>query len=261
MIERDPPAYLLGTIHALDPRLLALPPQVEEAFSRSSSVWTEVPLDRDSVAHRRGRAELPAGETIAEVLPPDLLRGVERAWARRGLSKVPERDARLQPWALAYLLPRLGSPPELLDLDTTLWTRAAAAGKRVRGLETVEEQVEALEAIDGEELLRQRLALDEASAREGRSMHEPLIASYLAGNLDALEAQDRGRTAPRGYRQKVVVERSQRMAARIDEALEAEDEQQRAQLFAVGVGHLPGPSGILVLLSREGHVIRRVGAR
>ena len=60
-VEGPTPLYLFGTIHVPDDRVLTLPPSVVKAFTDSSAVYTEIPMDTATQMGVMGKVMLPDG--------------------------------------------------------------------------------------------------------------------------------------------------------------------------------------------------------
>jgi hypothetical protein len=111
-----------------------------------------------------------------------------------------------------------------LDLDAS--RIAAELGKPVRHLETIEEQIAALDAIPLERIVR-FLALEDWT-----EYCERYVERYLAGDLDGLFAAAQ---AFPSYCEPVLGRRDPRLVARMRDALE-----QGGAVVVVGVAHCPG---------------------
>ncbi|GIW70900.1 MAG: hypothetical protein KatS3mg102_0442 [Planctomycetota bacterium] len=266
-IEGETPSYLFGTIHLPDDRVRALPPAVEQAFAAAQAVYTEIPLDAASQIEAARMMALPGTQTLQGVLPPELYERTVRYIEARGLPALP--FMRLKVWAMSTQVSLLEVLPQLLlerPLDAELAHRAAAAGKAVRALETVQEQVGAFEALTLDEQIRMHRITMEALDKEpeaARAYLEELVALYLQGEPEAVRgALYRYLQADRELAAKaervLLAERDRRMAERIAEWLGREP--GRVHLFAVGAAHLGGQDGIVARLRARGLVLERLGA-
>lgn len=266
-LDREPPAWLLGTIHLADPRVLALPDAAESAFTEADAVYTEIPLDVATQAHAATGALLPPGQDLESVLGPELIGRIDGylGGIAPGLSIGPLKQ--LKVWALALSLQlfetRLKQPGTPLDIS--LYRRAETAGKAVGGLETAAEQIA---MFDGLSLQEQRAMLVGTldyleSARADRTdMVEELVAAYLSGDLEQLAARMNEYLDTRPGQSEMlfdrfIASRNRLMAKRIDELVKSQP--GTAFLFAVGAGHLWGDSGLPALLRDMGHTVARTG--
>src|SRR4051794_8147904 len=73
VVEGDPRIYLFGTLHVPDARVVAFPAAVRAAIAASDCVLTEVPGGASGGPGARAAMLLPAGKTLSDVLPKDLV--------------------------------------------------------------------------------------------------------------------------------------------------------------------------------------------
>lgn len=251
--ERGGACWLFGTIHSEDPRVLDLPEPVQRAFEGAEVVVLEVVPDAQVILESMVTMVYTDGRGLESVLGPDLYREAVAAVAEIGMPEAAIRD--FKPWALVTLLSvPPGATGEFLDLR--LFRLAVDAGKAVRGLETIDEQLavfEDLSEADQVSLLRETLAVrDQLPA-----VFERLLSAYLARDLGGLQAlseeylQGGDPELAERFRTAAVDTRNARMAERIAPMIAAGN-----CFVAVGALHLPGEGGILDRLADEGFGIR-----
>jgi uncharacterized protein YbaP (TraB family) len=273
-------AYLFGTLHLPDKRVLALPPSVEHAFGESDVVVTEVELT-PAVEQAVQRAQLlPDGQKLGALVPEEVLRRVHARLVAAGLPSGVFDTAR--PWAVASSLPLLPILREMLlrdPLDKALFKRALKEKKVVRGLETVEEQLGVFSDLSEAEqalMLVESLDLMDQYERDGLDPIETLVAAWLSGDegrlLELLEegfGNDPELSAK--LERRLLWERNVRMAERIHAAITAEP--AKVHFFAMGALHLPDPKlpaeasaeeraakrGLVTLLAQHGYTVERAG--
>jgi uncharacterized protein YbaP (TraB family) len=260
-------AYLFGTIHLGDPRLRILPPAVNAAFERSEVIYTEIPFDPPSLSEAYRATQAPPGEGLSGRLPEDLLREVEAALVAIDSSLEVGAFADRRVWALALELITLEARlrhPFLNALDYQLYQRALWENRKVRALETVEEQMAVFGGLTPEEeedMLRDTLAHLRKTRESGVDATEDLITLYLSGDAGALAEQLNrwlGEPAADGgdFREALLTRRDRVLAERIMAHLTHEPE--RVHFFALGVAHLILDEGILSELEAAGWEVSRV---
>jgi uncharacterized protein YbaP (TraB family) len=267
-IEQDPPSYLYGTIHLPDPRVLALPNAVTEAFESSDVLYLEVPMDADAQQRAAASFLLPEGKSLRAILPEELYKRADTYCLSKGFP-LGMLD-RISVMGLVAQLQFLDYTDELLaghlPLDLKLKTMADEDQMPVRSLETIDEQIGAFAAFtDGEQLsiLTQTLDQIDECAAKGTSPTEDLVKAYLSGKESELlrlaeEYLDENDPATQKFMTNLVVDRNRRMAERIDDTLGQEPET--SFFFAVGTLHYPDESGILSELTERGYTITRLEA-
>lgn len=248
-------SHLFGTIHSEDPRVTELPEPVAQAFSGAETVMLEMELTPTVQQQMAQAIMLPPAQQLSDFLPQELFRASVSAMAERGY---PEQiTARLRPWAVLLTL-SMPQPETGEFLDKVLHDRAAAEGKTVIGLESLEEQLAIFRDLS---LADQRLMLEQALKDHPRlpEMLEAMTSAWLQRDLGRLMAlyQESMEALPPSLQQRVgqrlLQERNQRMAQRALEPL-----QQGGAFIAVGALHLPGEEGLVALLREQGMTLTPV---
>lgn len=151
---------------------------------------------------------------------------------------------------MGMLAQRVLAEDHQVSLDEHLWSVARSAGVPVRGLESVEEQLATLTAIEPLPVCRQlrRLATSPTSLRRQTAA---VLRSYMKGDIHGLYQMTRA--SLRELRKPILVARNRRMVRRIIGL-----DPTRAHFIAVGAAHLGGARGIIAVLRRLGWRIRPV---
>jgi uncharacterized protein YbaP (TraB family) len=136
--------------------------------------------------------------------------------------------------------------------DLTFAQLAGQQGKPVLGLETLEEQMAAVDKIPLEEQLK---GLVEMARRPDEAQKEivALLGAYKAQDLPLLmklvkDSKFNGETET--FDQELLDKRNRNWVPIIEKAA-----REKATFFAFGAGHLGGPNGVLSLLRQKGYTI------
>lgn len=245
--------WVFGTIHSEDPRVIDLPTPVQEAFESADAVVLEVVPDAQAILQSMVRMVYTDGRSLESVVGPKLYREAVEAAGDIGMPEAAIKD--FKPWALVTLLSvPPGSTGEFLDLR--LYREAAEAGKRVEGLETIDEQLavfEGLSEADQVTLLRETLAV----RGELPAVFERLLVAYVERDLLRLQGlseqylQGSDPALAERFRSAALDVRNARMAERMAPIL-----NEGGCFIAVGALHLPGDDGLLERLERGGFGVR-----
>jgi uncharacterized protein YbaP (TraB family) len=249
------PSYLLGTIHSDDARITTLPVTITNIFQQADSFSGEIDMDLPNLMQASQATLLPEGESLQQLLDSTLYQQTVQLLAAYGMPELVVQ--RMKPWAAAATL-SLPRPQTGLFLDMLLYTQAAAQGKRVYGLETVSEQVGAMESMPRD---LQIIMLRDAVAQHDQldQIIEALINAYLQRDLNALESisdkamQQGDARVAQLFTSQVVVNRNRRMLERMQPRLD-----EGNAFIAVGALHLPGKDGLLTLLRNKGYRVSPV---
>ncbi|HSD61481.1 MAG TPA: TraB/GumN family protein [Burkholderiales bacterium] len=245
------PSYLFGTLHSDDERVVKLSPKARRAFDRAGVVAMEA-LGEETATRRYRAAMVGREPQLPALLGEDYAR-VEALLRESGVPR--EIVPRIKPWAALIILlqPRDATG---LTLDNLLLFEAGKRGKPIVHLESVEEQIEALDGMAPE---TQVILLRDAQARfeEIQAAVYPTLSAYAAGDLAAqfrINAETMGAgAAQEAFLQRLLYARSERFAERLAPLL-----KQGGVFAAFGALHLYGPRGVPALLERRGFRVTRV---
>ena len=245
---------LLGSIHFLRAEDYPLPAAIGDAYREADILVTEIDLDDlDPLAAQASLQSLavdPRGRDLARLLGP-----ADYARVRAGVQSLaidPAALAAYEPWYAALQvtqlrLQQLGFDPGY-GVEARMLMLAAADGKEVHGLETLEDQLGALDSLPApaqrEFLL---ITIEEAAAIE-QGIDETLLA-WRRGDTQTLERELlAGLDAQPELRQRILVDRNRRWV----EQLQRMAGDGTRYLVVVGALHLVGPDSVLDMLERRG---------
>jgi uncharacterized protein YbaP (TraB family) len=263
------PSYLLGTMHVSDPRVLKMPAGADQARAEAKTIVIEsdeILDEKKATAALLTRPELTMftdGGSIEKLLPTDDVVLLEEGLKKRGIPLA--AVSRMKPWMLMAFL---ALPPcELARkaenaafLDKKIATDALAAGKQVKGLETLAEQLTTMAAIPMDLHLKSLVETIKLGSRM-EDVFETMTELYVSGEI-GLTMPLLKAVAPDGtddesgygeFEELVVTKRNQLMAERVDPIL-----AEGGAFVAVGALHLPGQEGLVELLRGYGYQVTRI---
>jgi len=253
--EAVAPCYLFGTIHSEDPRVLALPPEVQLAFDQADVFAMEAIPDAEAIIHSMITMVYTDGRTLEGVIGPGLYGQALEALSDLDLPEAAVKD--FKPWAVVTLL----SVPRAVTgdfLDMQLYKAADAGGKTVIGLESIEEQLAVFDGLDESDqiaLLRETLEARDILPQFFERLLTLYVERDLAGLLHLSDEYLRGgnpQLAER-FKEAALDVRNVRMARRMAPYL-----RTGGCFIAVGALHLPGTGGVLERLHGNGFHVRAV---
>ncbi len=252
------PSYLYGTVHVDDARATAFGPSVRSALAKSRVFVPELLPDADSAQAFAAATRAEPGQTLADLAgSDDFERIADRLHTRYSVLRA--TTARLKPWA-AYVYLSQPARPMGEIVDAALIRLAQQQGLPVQPLETVEQQIAAMDAVP----VASQLALLAALARDhdaAMAEVDQLVELYLAQDLAGLRRLEESATRddPRlqqpmsDFIEQILDHRNERMLTTLRPQLEA-----GGAFTAVGALHLTGEQGLLARLVRAGWRVRRV---
>ncbi|HSD16298.1 MAG TPA: TraB/GumN family protein [Thermomonas sp.] len=261
--DADNDVYLLGSFHLLKPDDYPMPADIDRAFDDAESLLFEVdPREMtapETVATMQKYMAYDDGQSLSKVLPKATLDRLGTLVSASGSSvQALEQN---EPWAVSLGLvigvsQAMGFKADL-GLDRHLMERAAKAGKPASGLETVEDQMQAMDAVPHAEQVQglDEFLLDPQKAiRDLQDMH----AWWRAGDIERLDADMRAEMAtktPQSYKL-LDVDRNDAWLPQIEQRLAGSKSDDT--LVVVGTLHLLGSDGLVEKLKAKGYKVERV---
>ena len=259
--DADSSVYLLGSFHLLKKSDYPLPSDVERAFVDAERLVFEVApgelADPSVPMKMMQRAVQPGNAAFGKVASPALATRVRGVLSRLGLPAA--QFDQFEPWMVSItmvtvLAQKLGYAGED-GLDRHLMQRAEKAGKPATGLETLDSQLDAMDATP----VAEQLASLEESVADGEDMAarlDELHGAWRGGDVAALErlAVDEMRTkTPDSYR-RLNVERNRAWMPKVQALLAGKDDA----LVVVGAVHLLGRDGLVAQMKSKGLRVERI---
>lgn len=252
--------YLLGSIHLLREQDHPLPGVIDKAYDDADVIVMEIDMDDVDPVYTQAAFNragvLQDGTTLRDLMGEEAFAAAREAAAAIDIPL--DMLAKSEPWLAAItvelmLLYRIGFNPAL-GVEMTMTQRAAADGKPIEGLETIDEQ---LAFLDGLPIDAQREMLLQVLS-EGAAMSESigdLIEAWHHGDTATLEDALLSSTAGLDELNEVLVNSRNRRWA---ETISAWLDDERDYLIVVGALHLVGEQGVPALLDKRGFGIHQL---
>lgn len=251
--------YLVGTIHAL-PANETLPINIKHAYDDAKQLLLEVDTDTlDPFAAQAAMLSigvLPPGQTLQQQLDADTYRQLQSAAGNAGMDLA--LFANLQPWLAAVLieqleLTRLGYSVES-GIEMQLTAQAKTDNKPIRGLETLEEQLNVFAQLDraGQ---RDYLRYTLSELKDMPAELDALLVAWHNGDETQLRnLLQAGLSANPKLFNALTTDRNHRWLVVLKSLLSNEHDNY---LVAVGALHLIGDDGVVSLLRKAGYTVTR----
>jgi uncharacterized protein YbaP (TraB family) len=249
--------WLVGSLHLLTADAYPLPPALDAAFAASDVLVEEAnpeELKTPAAAMQLvAKAMYPPGTTLQSQLSKETFEKIAKRAERIGLPI--ERLQGFKPWMVALTLVGLelqkGGFDPGLGLDQHFLSRAPAAGKKVRTLETAMEQIDFLESLSPQ--LQEGLVTASLEGAETElAQVQRIAAAWKAGDtapIERLLLTDMKNVDTAVY-ETLLVGRNRRWVPQIEDCLST----QRC-FIVVGAAHLVGPDSVVALLKAKGYTV------
>lgn len=264
-------SYIFGTMHKSDPRITTLAKNVEAALLSSKTYAGE--LDWETTAYEMGliMGKNPEmmfqqnGEKLSDQLDPYTVEMVDQLLNQRG-SDFDQIDP-MQPWLSASLLANSlcdieNGVSEFSFLDRVLEIKAREADLKVVGLETVEQQFRAINAIDETFFLK---SLEDAAIQHEQGIFDDVLQTaselYVSEEIGAMlplmmhysHTLKDGEADMLSFQRELLDIRNEGM---VEKAVALHEEGP--SFIAVGALHLIGQTGLVEGFRNAGYAVERV---
>lgn len=207
----------------------------------------------EALAMARGML-MPDGRSLADLYSGRKHRQVKQAMEGK-LGPMAIMADRIKPFYLMAMLSEMGMRNDsAMVLDQYLQQKAREAGKRVLGVETVKEQMAAVDDLPLEE---QADMLYEMVRKDFHSKElDRMIEAYARQDLAELAKLASASGMSDSFSQRLLLQRNRVMSTRVDSLMQ----EGGAYMFAFGAAHLPGKDGVLGALQEMGYTVEPIKA-
>ena len=251
------PSYLLGTIHFGTPEEQGIDyAKIEELMAEAETFVNEANLDEAWKPEYDGYRWLPVETPLAGMIGKDAI-----AQANALLPQVRPQDLqRMKPWSVLALLEARGESGGEATMDARLQRMASGAGKRMAHLETLEQQLQALDCVPASEhsmVLAERLRgswILRIESAEAMAFYRGRNQNAWLASIDEMEGLgEQAKAIEQRSRRCLLEDRNARWIGLLETLF-----QDGPCLVAVGAVHLVGQDGLLAALRRDGYTIEAV---
>jgi uncharacterized protein len=246
--------YLAGSVHLLKAADSRLPPGFDRAYKDSKAIVMELAIDKvDPMATASWMMDngmLKNGATLRATIGDERYARVSKEAERLGVPT--EAIDMMQPWVVGLQLVemqyvQLGFDPQS-GVEQQLQHDAQTDGKPISGLETIDEQLGALQSMSNADQAR-FLDMVVSEMHDVESETQSVVTAWRSGDARKLAAllSDEYKSFPNLYRV-LVSERNKRWVPQIEKLLHGNQDV----FVVVGALHLVGDGGLLELVRRDG---------
>jgi uncharacterized protein YbaP (TraB family) len=259
--DDDTTVYLFGTVHVLPPTVEWRTNKIDRALADSKAVYFETDLDpapNEILPVLQKLGMYPPSERLSDKLSAEDRAAFQKAAGELGLPAF-QLDT-MRPWlagiTLAEAMITKAGYDATSGVERKLAPSAAGAGKEIRKLETVEQQL--LAFADVPEPAQLRFLMDGVHQMdEEATVLDTMVKAWAAGDVGQLEKimiEEDFEEMPEIY-DALLVKRNRNWAKQIDELIDAE---AGTFFIAVGAAHLAGKDSVIQMLKPLGHTVERV---
>ena len=258
--------YLFGTMHLGDPKLQKLPKALKVAIDKSDEVRTEIPMDASLQMKSAVLMMRSDSRSLQEIIPKVLYERTENYIKQINpqLNLIPFDKMKI--WALSAVTSMLENQltyPMVQAIDSEIYSYAQSKNKGVDGIETIEEQIIAMDKFSlNEQIMGLESTLD--YLEQNSDFIEEMKSLYMQGDekkmMTFIERMmfkiEKYKKFEEKFMQVLLYDRNRLMAGRIESLLN--ENPKKRYLFAFGVMHFLGQKSVVEYLERKGYSMSRV---
>lgn len=246
------PSYLFGTFHLLCKEDFSISPVMETKIKACRQFYGELKMDDPSLQALLMQLIALKGTTLEQLLPREDYTRISESFQRiTGMPILLFNNAK--PFlCLSMLAQKAIDCKDQVQPETIFTQLAQQLHIPVKGLETVTEQMEAIdsEPLDSQVVSLKKMILNFDSVRQ---VTEEMVAVYKKRNTDSLYAFMQGNGMDDRFELALLRRRNEKWVPKIEAAA-----KEAPAFFAVGAGHLGGPDGVINLLRKKGYTLSPV---
>lgn len=245
------PSYIFGTFHILCPTDFSVSPTLSQTLKQTKQLYLEIDLSKPSVQLELMSMMRLNGTSLDKEIGDDF-DGISSKF--KDITGTPLAAFKQFKPFMGLSLLTLATVPckEKIQPETLLMTLAKEANMGIGGLETVADQVNAINAQPiSEQIVDLKKMVNNFDSV--KTQMQSLLRVYKLNHLDSIQHFMQSQQMTAQFEQDLLINRNKNWIPRIVEAA-----NQSASFFAVGAAHLVGPQGVIALLKQKGYQLRPI---
>lgn len=244
------PSFLFGTMHVRDEQAFRFLPTVYYYLNRCDALATEYDVNERPSADLASAMYLPDNKLLSDYFRPKQYQKLKAILLKAFGLHLDTLAQFLPLMAINIISENLLRKDRPQALDLHLWEYAGQNGKKLLGIETLDEQLQVLQSIPLKLQLQQLRSLgSNVSKFRKATLKNAGVYQYH----DPQRIYRLVRRSSHGLRKLLLFQRNHIMAERIEHII-----KEQPTMCAVGAGHLSGKEGLIRLLKLQGYRLRPV---
>lgn len=246
------PSYLFGTFHIMCKDQFSISETLASKIESTQQFYGELDMDDPTMQTTMMQKIIMKDKTIESMMDTSSFRKFNDAFKKiTGISAVQLNN--YKPFFHLSLLTLKTIPClNFVQPETELMQIAKKQGKEVLGLETVEEQMDAIDAqpLDAQISSLKKMVLNFDSTK---NLMNEMIAVYKKDDAELLYKYVQQQGTDGMNEEALLVNRNKNWIPKLKKIM-----QDKSSFIAVGGAHLGGNTGVLALLKAEGYSVKPV---
>jgi uncharacterized protein len=253
------PSYLFGTMHMLCGDDITLSDSLKAAIKSSDNVYLE--LEMDNLFEMMGAMQhmsMKGDTTLADLLTKQEYAKVKTYFEEKSTMLPFSMMESFKPMLAASLIAEQQSKSScdnMVAMEQLIMQEAKDADKKIKGLETMNYQLEIFDKIPYKLQAKQlyEMIAKSGDTSDGNDL-AALTNAYKSQQLEKLEEMTvKDDMGIKNFTELLLYKRNEAWAKKLDELM-----GDRSLVVAVGAGHLPGKRGVINLLRLAGYKVEPV---
>jgi uncharacterized protein YbaP (TraB family) len=245
------PSYLFGTFHLLCKEDIRFSDQMKKAIQSCDTVYMELDMDDPSMMiSGMMYLNMKGGKTLEDLYTPEDYKRLLSYFS--DTLKIPITFfKKAKPYFLVALLyPQMMDCPSPAGIEEALVKIAREDKKEIKGLETMQFQASVFDSIPYEWQAKELLKnIDSFSV--SKNEFETMLNFYKNQQMDSINAMlGKSEFGSGKYDDLLLTNRNKDWVNQLNRIMKKE-----SVFVAVGAGHLPGNTGLIGLLRKEGYTV------
>jgi Uncharacterized protein conserved in bacteria len=249
--QMSQPSYLFGTIHIICADDYIWTPAMQNSFDKTNELCLEMDMDDPNLPMDVAKGMInTSGKQLSEYFTPEDYAVLEQ-YVKDTLGMGLSGFQQIKPVGIFTILTtKMASCPEPVSYEARLMELAHKNAREVTGLETAEEQLDLLDNLPADSIVKSIMQTIKGDTSQDESL-TTLTNAYKQQDLAKLyELIKESKDIDLGG---FLDTRNEKWIPRMIQKMD-----QRSVFFAVGAGHLWGEAGVIYLLRKEGYTVEPV---
>jgi uncharacterized protein len=245
------PSYLFGTIHIICPADYLWTPVMKKSLEKSDKLCLEMDMDDNNVMMSATTGLMDhSGKKLSDYFTAEQYKLLSQ-FVKDSLGMEIIFFEKMKPIALQTLMASRGAAQcdNPVSYEDNIMKAALGGHKEVLGLETVEEQLSALESIPMDSVVNDIMEAITTVADDAAE-YARLVAAYKSQDIVKLHQMIVQGEGLGDATTTLIDDRNKRWIGRMAGMME-----KNSVFFAFGAGHLAGDTGVINLLRKQGYTV------
>lgn len=246
-------SYIYGTMHATCNNDLT--EHVKKALKETKDIYLELDMDDSTLQMKMmQQAMMPSGITIQSLTTKEDYKILD-AFLTQELGMGIAMFNSMKPMMISSsFIPKMLDCP-MKSIEGGLMAQIKSENEEVYGLETLEDQFAAFDAIPYKEQVKDLIRFAKEGMQKSKDNFQQLLTTYKSQNIEKLlgETSKKENGAMTEYLDDLLTKRNKNWIPKI-----ITTSKKKRSFYAVGAAHLAGETGVIKLLRRQGYSVEAI---